>query len=105
MTRDNNNVLFLTNLWVDQMVLFHVVYIWNPRMAKKYRMVSLMWISWTGCQLGAQGSSLCGLSTYLLGLPHKMAVRFQKAATQEAYAANLCSLSTCIASLVLHSIH
>lgn len=49
MTQNNNNVIFLTNLWVDQMVLLsHVVYIWNPGMAKKYRMVSLVWISWTG---------------------------------------------------------
>lgn len=63
-----------------------------------------MWISWIGCKLGAQGSSLCGLSTYLLGLPHKMAVRFQKAATQEAYAANLWGLSTNIACAAFYSL-
>lgn len=86
MTQNNNNALFLTNLWVDQMVLLsHVVYIWNPGIAKKHRMVStsvdqLDWLQ-----------SLCGFSAYLLELPHKMAVRFQKAASQEAkaYATNL----------------
>ena len=56
--------------------------IWNPEMAERYRMVSLVWLSWTGYQLGAQGSSLCGLSTWLLGLPQKMAIRLPKSAIQ-----------------------
>lgn len=53
-------------------------------MAERYITVSLVWLSWTGYQLGAQGSSLCGLSIWLFGLPQKVAVRFPESAIQEA---------------------